>query len=360
MNLGWYNFKILSLVLVTTVTGSLSGQDEVDNKKAFLTNRDFGSYYLADMYSPANRILYGFGTNAPDYNAHPDPRGESYLLNEFTLGYDFAVYNGPLKLGKRNYRLSVSTSTSASVFFDPFCPHLAPILNVDYRLGIPEIYLVRRFNNRYLKNALLRVSLIQHESTHIGDEIALYRANAQIPLVRINVSYESGELSLTINDPFGTTSSNHSATIGAKFLYPVFNDSGYYFLNPGEGDPAFLERSRRWIEGYVRYQFDGVTGPLRIGNFYPVVSAELRNRVRFSYSSFAVDPLTPEGWREIRSSEKYVPCLNLYAGWKDRGHAGKPGRLGVYLRYYTGINPHGQFRNNPEYSFAGLAVVVEN
>jgi hypothetical protein len=46
--------------------------------------------------------------------------------------------------------------------------------------------------------------------------------------------------------------------------------------------------------------------------------------------------------------------------WRQIEKRGDAGSIGGYFRYYTGINPHGQFRNIPRYIFFGIALVYDN
>ena len=50
---------------------------------------------------------------------------------------------------------------------------------------------------------------------------------------------------------------------------------------------------------------------------------------------------------------------SAYVGWKFKSHPDQYPNFGTYLRAYTGINPHGQFRNIPFYDFVGLTFVYE-
>jgi hypothetical protein len=327
--------------------------------RGFFNQRDFGKYFVADMYSPVSKLQIGAGTNGTDYNNNPLRKSGFIALEELTLGTDIPIYIGSLRLGNQKFRFSVSGSLSAVVWFDGMNPKSAPILNVDYRVDFPEIHLLKEFNNRHFKNLLLRISLIEHESTHIGDELTLYRKDAGFPITRVNVAYECGDASLTLNDPAGVVQNNHALTIGGRFVYNTFQHEGYYYMHQPDGDTTLISSSVRRLEGYIRYQFDGISGPLHIGSFYPVISAELRQRVRFGYPYYITDYSMPRGFRSVQGIERYAPCLNIYAGWFNRGKPGHPGKVGGFFRYYTGINPYGQFRNLPAYSFIGVALVYE-
>ena len=351
--------KTISLWVFFVFSVPICAQVKDSTASGFLIKRDFGQYYVSDIYSPANRIQSGSVPNATDYNNNRNRTAQKIIVLEFTLGTDIPLYVKTLKLWKGTMRFAVAGSLSANVWFDCLNRQSVPILNVDYRAGLPELYLLKEINTGFLKNVMIRLALLQHESTHIGDELALFRKEAGFPITRVNVSYETGEASVTLNDPWSTGSNNHSFSIGGKFLYPFHGSRGYYSMASADADPAAFVASKRRVEGYIRYQYDGPSGPLRIGRFYPVVSAELRERIRFGYSLYESDKSSPNGFRTVTLGEEYAPCINIYAGWRQVKTSQNIGRLGGYFRYYSGINPHGQFRNIPGFSFLGLAVVYE-
>jgi hypothetical protein len=327
----------------------------------FFVCRDFGRYFVSDMYSPVTKLQPGLSSNAADYNNDPGRTASMVILQEFTLGTDIPIYTGRINLAERLFHFSVSGSLSSVILFDILNPKSSPILNVDYRLSLPDFQLKTEFQgSKRMKNILLRIMPLQHESTHIGDELTLYRARSGFPITRVNVSYESGEASLTLNDPGYINGNNHAMTLGGKYLYKNHKTDGFYTMQPWEGDTSLFVPSQRRLEGYLRYQYDGPDSHFRIGRFYPVVSAELRQRVKFGYPYFHADPSASTGFREITEPEKLVTCINVYAGWRETRKAGETGCVGAYFRYYSGINPHGQFRNIPRYTFFGIAFVFEN
>jgi len=341
------------------ISGSLLAQGDSTGPTGFFVPRHFARYFISDIGSPVTKVQLGIGTNGADYNNDPGRTAKNIVLEEITLGADIPLYSGNFRLAGELLRFSVAGSISSVIWFDFLNTQSSPILDVDYRVGCPEIYIVKDFNSKPIRNVLLRVAFLQHESTHIGDELTLYRKEAGFPITRMNVSYESGEMSLTLNDPASGKDNNHAFTLGGRLLYKNEPSDGYYTMQTWEGDVSGFVSSKRRLEGYVRYQYDGPAGPLRIGRFYPVVSAELRQRVKYGYSYYETDAASETGFRVITAPEKYAPCLNIYAGWHDPGKPGQRGHLGGYFRYYTGINPYGQFRNIPHYSFFGVALVYE-
>jgi len=322
--------------------------------------RDFGRYHVSDIYAPVTNLQVGLGTNSADYNTNWDRQWGYIILEDFTLGADLPVFSGQFMLAGKPVRMAVTGSLSAMVWFDFTNINSAPILNVDYRAGFPELHFLREFDSKIFRNLLLRFIPLQHESTHIGDELLLFRQEVGFSIKRINVSYQSWETSLTLNDPALTNGINHSVGIGAKILYQIIYQNGYYTMRPVEGEASAFVPSSRRMEWYLRYQLDAPAGPFRSSRFYPVISAELRYRVRYGYPYQIANEKTLNGFTEVPGSEIFAPCLNLYAGFRDKGASNKPGWGGVYLRYYTGINPHGQFRNIPKYNFLGISLIFND
>lgn len=350
---------IIGLVLVR-VSGSLPAQGDSTGPSGFFMPRDFNRYFISDIYSPAIKVHEGFATNRIDYNTNPDRKDPYIFLNESTLGAEIPLYAGTIGRGPRTVRLSLSAPVSVSIWFD-FTNHIsAPILNNDYRFALGEINLLKELPGRHLKNIGIKLMPFQHESTHIGDELTLYRKQTGFTITRVNVAYEAAEAAIILNDPAGRSENNHSLTIGARCLLKTRPYLTYYSpLQSSEGDTTGFSLSSRNLESYIRYQYEGPDGPLRIGSFYPVFSAELRYRVKFGYAYNEADSAAPGGFRQVVNPEKYVPCLNVYAGWRYQPQRGQRGHIGGYIRFYTGSNPHGQFRNIPQYSFIGVALVYE-
>jgi hypothetical protein len=333
---------------------------QAQKNTGLLIPRDFGRYYVSDIYAPVSNLGVGLGTNSADYNTNIERKSDYIVLEDFTLGVDLPFYSCKFILAGKPVRVALTGSLSAMVLFDFTSRKSAPIINVDYRAGFPELHLLREFDSKRFRNVLLRFIPLQHESTHIGDELLLYREEAGFSIKRINVSYQSWETSLTLNDPAVAQKVNHSVSAGARFLYQIFNHRGYYSMRPVEGDPNVLVPSHRRMEWYLRYQLDARAGLFRDSRFYPVFSGELRYRVQYGYPYHVVNEKTVTGYTVVPGSERFAPCLNLYAGFRDRGEPGKPGWAGVYLRYYAGINPHGQFRNLPNYNFFGISLIFND
>lgn len=74
-------------------------------------------------------------------------------------------------------------------------------------------------------------------------------------------------------------------------------------------------------------------------------SAELRWRSIYDYHKPSPD-----------THENRQASTNLIVGLRKLGDAKGVGRASPFVRYYYGINPHGQFRNQKNYTEFGFGV----
>jgi hypothetical protein len=342
---------LLSFILCS-LSSSASDTTKVA-KRNFFSRRDFGKYFLSDIYAPLNSIQVGFGLNLKEYNISSTRKARFVPYNETNLAVEVPIYKSSRILKKGNEsKFSLSIPISANIWFDFFEKTTAPILNTDYRFGVCELNYLREINRGLIRNLSIKFIPLFHESTHLGDELTLYRAQDSLPLVRVNVSYEVSEFAITLNDPNGTVENNHSFKVGARFL--IRPSKGWYSIRPVEGDTSLVVKTNKSIETYFQYQHQRSRGFLAGEKAMFVFSLEVMNRVKYNYP-FDLSPIQYKG--EIGEGRL---CVNTYVGWRLQHRSDNEPRFGIYLRHYTGINPHGQFRSIPFYDFLGLSIVYEN
>jgi Protein of unknown function (DUF1207) len=259
--------------------------------------------------------------------------------------------------GKKQEQFSISLSISANIWFDFLEKSTAPILNTDFRLGIGEMNYFRVLDWWILKNFSVKFIPLFHESTHLGDELTLFRSQDSLPITRVNVSYETAELALLFNDPNGIVDNNYALKLGVRWLWNP--RKGWYTIRTEEGDTSKVIPSRRCIEGYVQYQGQNLDGFLSSKNAIQTFSLELRCRVLYGYPFYLSPNNSSNKWEDISNLEQYVLSVNALWGWKFALAEGEQSHFGAYLRAYLGPNPHGQFRNIPFYNFFGLSLVYE-
>jgi hypothetical protein len=246
----------------------------------------------------------------------------------------------------------LSIPISFSVWFDFTEKRTSPILNTDYRFALLELNYLHKLPNSKIKNIGFRFIPFFHESTHLGDELVIARINDTISTerARINVSYETFELSTIINDPCDQKIRNHALRIGAKFLWN--SGKGYYTLDTLENLPGVnIKPSKRWIEPYLQYQFQNPDGWLSNKKMMFMFSQDFSLRVRYGYpfTYFEAGKFVTEELREA-----YQLCSNTFVGWKFLNAQNEISNTGIFLTLYLGINPHGQFRNFPVYPWLGI------
>jgi hypothetical protein len=185
--------------------------------------------------------------------------------------------------------------------------------------------------NRWL-SARLHVG---HESTHLGDEFSIvgerepqFRATFE----RINVSWEYADLGLLYERFDGRVFSSVRAGVTA-------NLRGTYYAT----DPDSITTSRRGPVIPSHNRRDCYLGAEVVlpGAWNVYASTELRWRSVYDYH------------RPSRNTpEKRQLSTNFIIGTKVVGS----NKASPFFRFYRGVNPHGQFRNQKNYREVGLGV----
>jgi hypothetical protein len=253
------------------------------------------------------------------------------------LGIDLPL----LLVEKPKYKWAMSAPVSIHMVWAPFEPNTSPIINNDYRFGL-SFTGITYLNNDYVKNMSFKLTPFAHESTHLGDELTMYGIEHIDNFFRVNVSYEYYELGLTLNDP--DTLSGNLLSFKAGFMGLIRPHVGYYTYTPSEIGDTVLYPSKRWAEFYFELNYRKTEGVMTSETWHPSFSFELRNRVKYEYGN-------PE-------KAERVWCFNGYVGYDYIPRkSGNIKSVGHYLRYYSGLNPHGQFRNG-SYRFIGYSIVA--
>jgi len=345
-----YMIKRITIVLLTLILSShLYGQEF--KEKSYFKFRDFGQYFLADRYAPIVNLGLGWMIVQPSYDIDPEHR-RVVPVAEPILGAQLPIYY----YADETRRWSVSIPVSFSVWFDYTEARTAPILNTDYRFAAMELNYSQKLNHSWIKNIGFKFIPFFHESTHVGDELLLDKVLDSIPMARINVSYETFELAVQINDPYDQKIKNHSGRLGAKFLWNP--SKGYYTSDSLERSPNVeIKPSKRWIEPYLQYQYQNPDGWLSNDKMMFVFSTDLSLRVRYDYPFRFRNK---EGEIETHhAGEAYQLCTNSLFGWKFINAKEEVSDVGAFFKFYWGINPHGQFRNIPRYPWFGINIVYD-
>jgi len=312
----------------------------------------FGRPFWADMHSTLIRAEAAYATNSPDYDWGEDgAKNRPYVFAN--LGADIPLWAAEFSGGK--YGLCFTLPFMIDTWYDRWERETSPVINTAWRFGTPEAGFIFRLDSPPallpsfdLRNWAVKVSFFKHESTHLGDELTIYRKDKAMPITRIDVLCNYAELILTVNDPDGSYSLNHGFKFGLLFNYG-FKTGWYRTLDP-EANSSLVEKSRFPFEIYAQYQFQS---PLFYRGFQFIGSAEWRLRERFKY---------PYSYSAGGGGGKpnLVNCFNLFAGVRyDNPATANASKIGAGVRYYYGLNPYGQFRSMPRYSQWGLALLFE-
>jgi hypothetical protein len=243
----------------------------------------------------------------------------------------------------------------------------APILNTDYRFGSMVKYGLGLSDNWRLA---VRGVPWAHESTHLGDEFTIF-AIGQPRFKRVNVSYEYWELAgaVTVDqdpDPDSRTIGclglgklirlgspkdevGCRTTFKGGYLRPWPYNKGYYeptlLVPPGlPPQPPILPSVNNG-----EWHFGVETLPLPTKKvFRPFFSVDGRWKPVYDYEK--TDPAR----REDRKLS-----WNIMVGLSKRGpDTGGGVPFNVFFRVYHGVNPHGQFRNQPNFTLIGVGIHV--
>jgi len=347
--------KNLSLLLFfLLLTSALCQAQEAKGSfwDGFITSASFGKPFWADMYSTAIWVEAAYATNSPDYDW--GELNTNYRFYIFTnLGADVPLWSGNFSDGK--YGLSITMPFMMELWYDRFEPKTSPIINTSYRFGVLDTCFLYRLDNPRLNiyNWALRFSFLKHESTHIGDELTIYREDHDFPIKRIDVIRNYAELVFTLNDPDNQPRLNHGFKFGFLFNYNYFK-YGWYRVKESEADTDLIEQTRLPFELYLQYQYQS---PLFSRGFQIIASVEYRLRERHKYP-FSYSGSMKGSYQD--NPPNLVNCFNVFAGIRyDNQKRNYFSKLGIGVRYYYGLNPYGQFRSMPYYQQVGLVAIFE-
>lgn len=317
----------------------------------------FGKPFWADMHSTIIRAEIASATNSPDYDVSGINTGyRPYIFTN--LGADIPVWSGNFSEGK--FGFSLTLPFMVDIWVDRFDADggTDPVINTSYRIGFFESAFIYRLNSPLqvmphlnIYNWAVKLTLFKHESTHIGDELTIFRKDLDLPITRIDVAANYTELNLILNDPDGQTRSNHGYKFGFLLLHNF--KRGWYKVFETEAQADIVERSKIPFELYVQYQYQS---PLFLRGLQIIASAEYRLRERYKYSYSYSGTMSDATFKD----SNLVNCFNFFTGIRyDNQKPNYFSKLGMGIRYYTGINPYGQFRSMPYYNQFGFAFIFE-
>ena len=324
--------------------------------RGFFCFAPFGQSLYADMHPNFVRLDIPYATNHPvyDFGAH----NSSYRWQTTGLfGINLPIWTG--NLADSTYALNVTWAMSANLWMDFFDFSTSPIVDTDYRIGIPSVTFLHRLNKGFAKNYSIQWSPFKHESTHIGDELQIRSIDRDYAIRRVNVSYNYTEFVFTLNEAEDRYAENHCFRVGLMVLW----HGGWYNMDPDAGDASLVDiqgtdkvpyTQRNPWEVYLQYQYQSPTS--RHG-FQGIASAEIRNRECYGFDLSVRKSDDPKKLQK----EKRVFTYNIFIGarYNTPGYDGYFSRIAFGLRLYHGNCPYGQFRSIDNYSQVGACLMFQ-
>jgi len=303
------------------------------------TPETFGKPFISDIRSSVIKFEEGFLNDLGDFYHFDDYHKRPF--SEAHVGADVPVVSYRKKFTRASFKSTFLLTGAFNLIIDSLEPSNRMVINTDYWLGseIRTLFYHSGLDKLGLKNIGVNLIPMYHESTHLGDELVI--VGLEDPdFYRVNVSYESWVLSLTLNDPDTLEGNIFSTRVGMQGVW--FPEDGFYQYKLSETQGQELLPSERLFKYWIQFNWRRTHGLGASERFHQINSIELRNRIKYGYT--ADDP------------ERRTWNINAYVGWIYNSDSYR--KVGGFLRVYYGINPHGQFRNIDEYYFIGLSLVV--
>lgn len=324
------------------------------------TSVDYGKPLVSEMHSTFSKLEIGYERSYDEYNMDDSSDAFDRPMVIVDIGLDLPIYS--TEFADKKFKFGLSLPVSMHILEDMFETQTAPLLDTDYRFGSPKLsFRYKMSESNFIKNLSLIWIPMSHECTHLGDEIIIHRTQVNLPILRVNISYEFTEFALTLNDPEDSRENLNTFRLGTRIR---LTDDGYGWFSIKEGfetdeTELNIKDSTHRFEYYFDYQFQRSSGFLASKRAINVISLEARANVRLGYPIFKKDDLyTDENpvWDIKSIDEKYIYSFNLYLGWFFYADLLSTERVGIFLRAYKGLNPFGQMRNYANYRFVGLSI----
>ncbi len=320
-------------------------------KNGWFTYAPYGKSLLSDVHPNFVRFEVVGNTNHQAFDFTHS--GKKYRPStQGCFGMDLPVWNGNFG-ADRQFGISITIAASAYLWMDLFESQTSPVINTDYRIGLPTATFIHRLNRKFLRNYSVAWSPFKHESTHIGDEMQIQRMEAGYAIRRVNVSYNYTECVFTLNEPEDRSVQCHTFRVGLMLLWNP--KEGWYKIttSAGDGDASLAHPAMSPFEVYLQYQYQTPTSRHGIQG---VISAEIRNRVVYGY-----DLTLKSGDTDNSPSDHRRFTYNIFLGMRYNipGYDGYFSRFSIGARLYHGNCPFGHFRSINNYSQAGIALVFQ-
>lgn len=323
--------KLFNIFVILLISLKINAQNT-----SFFKPVTFSKPLISDTRSTITKLEIGQLNKISHYYYVNDDIKRPFVETHFAYEIPVFFYS------KNNFNICLDFPGGAVNLVDMFEEKTAPVINTDFWFGT-EIKMIKHFSGKsYLKNIAADILPLFHESTHLGDEFVLHGYYKIPDFKRINISYEAWKFSVILNDPDTSKGNILSIKIGIQNLWTI--KDGYYFTDSLEVKGANVPKSNKTFEWYFSTNYQRTKGFLCSEKFVNIFSAEANNRPQFSYN--------------LAIPETRVWSYNFYFGWKYKISNKPYSNVGLFLRHYSGLNPHGQFRNEKDYKFTGFSVVL--
>lgn len=337
--------KLYIIVFLLTLFSvqTLRAQSDSLPRSGFFCYAPYGRSLLADVHPNFARIdIAGFSNHtAYDYSQSNKP----WRMSVFgVMGMEAPIWRGEFQ--QNRFGVSFSITASSTIWLDILEPTTAPVVNTDYRFGMPTTTFIHRLNKGFLRNYSIAFSPYKHESTHIGDELQIQHMEQGYKLRRVNVSYNYAELAFTVNEPEDSRASCHTFRLSAAVLYNLSRRG--YNVTPADGPDQLLSQPTAPVEVWLQYQYQTKATQ---GGLQGIASVEIRNRALYGYTYNGI------GLQEERRIFTYNAFIGLR--YNTPGYEGYFSRFALGLRGYYGNCPYGQFRNLPNFAQVGISLIFQ-
>jgi hypothetical protein len=327
-------FRLVIIVIILSQSLLLAGNF------IYFTPEQFGKPFVSDIRSSIIKFEEGFINDLGDF--YYIPNYDKRPFSEVHIGTDIPLLSYWTHSDKAYLKTTSVFTGACTVILDALEPTYRMVINTDYWIGMEfrSVLYHPALKKINLRNIGLQFIPIFHESTHLGDEFVIYALNEDPEFYRINVSYESWVLAMTLNDPDTLKGNVFSTHIGIQDVW--FRSDGFYQYKLSETQGQDLLIGEKSFEYWVQFNWRRTGGFVASNTFHQINSVEIRNRIKYGY--VAEDP------------ERRTWNVNAYIGWEYQSNSYR--KVGGYLKAYYGINPHGQFRNLDGFYFIGLSLVL--
>jgi Protein of unknown function (DUF1207) len=328
------NLKIIITTFLLLLSGLSAGSFTC------FTPESFGKPFVSDIRSSIIKFEEGFINDLGEF--YTIEGYQNRPVSEGHVGTDIPLISFRKNTDRISFKSTFVLSGAFNLIIDSLEPSNRMVINTDYWIGseFRSVLYHPSLKKLKLKNIGVNFIPLYHESTHLGDEFVIAALAEGPDFYRVNVSYESWVLALTLNDPDTLKGNVFSTRIGMQGVW--FPEDGFYQYNLDETQGQDLIMSEKLFKYWVQFNWRRTHGLGASQTFHQINSIEIRNRIKYGY--------------EANDPEKRTWNINAYFGWEYQSDSYR--KVGGYLRVYYGINPHGQFRNIDGFYFIGLSLVL--